>query len=282
MKRVALLLASAAFLAGLIRAEDKVVKEDWDWATAMIAVVKKGKDNKEGVVLSLGDSITYANQSTRWAKSLTGATPEDKAVCQWSHAGKNDDTDGWWLAAVDRPSGRSETAASGVRTDEYLKGGKGGLPPLKAILEKYKPQAVFVLLGANDASAGRKPEDAAKDMAAILDAILANGTIPVLQTVAPRSDARANEFSRKYNELFLALARERKIPIVDLYGEFVTRAPNDAWKTALLSDGVHFTHGVAGGPPTEENLAKCGYLLRCWLSVQKLKDIKKDVIDKAR
>ena len=283
MSVLALLGSMACVLAAEPSAEP-VAKENWVWSTAMLAVARQGKDrNKEGVVLTLGDSLSYANQSTRWAKSPEGATPGEKAVLAWSHAGKADDTDGWWLAAVDRPTGRSETAASGVRTDEYIKGGKGSLPPLQAIIDKYKPQVAFVLLGANDASAGRKPEDVAKDMRTIVDALLANGTIPVLQLVAPRAADAPHELSRKYNDLYVALAREKKIPLIDLYGEFMTRGPNGAWKTQLLvGDGVHFTGEAAGGPPTPENLSKCGYLLRCWLSVQKLKEIKAAVIDKAK
>jgi lysophospholipase L1-like esterase len=261
-----------------------VVKEDWDWAAAMTAVAKQGREkNREGVVLSLGDSLTYANQSTRWARNPQGGTPEEKAVLAWSHAGKKDDSDGWHLASLDAPGGgRSETAASGIRADEYIRGAKG-LPPLQEIIAKYRPQVAFVLLGANDASANRPPDAVAKDMATILDALLANGTIPVLQSVAPRAAAAKDDLSRKYNEKYLELARERKIPFIDLYGEFVTRAPDGAWKDQLLQkDGVHFTHDRSGGPPTEENLSRCGYLLRCWLSVQKLKEIKAKVIDQAK
>jgi lysophospholipase L1-like esterase len=259
-----------------------VITEDWDWAAAMRAVAAQGREkNREGVVLSLGDSLTYANQSTRWARKPQGGTPEEKAVLAWSHAGVKDDSDGWHLASVDASGGgRSETAASGVRTDEYLRGGKAGLPPLQAIIAKYRPQVAFVLLGANDSTTGRKPEDVARDMATILDALLANGTIPVLQLVAPRADAAKDALTRQYNAEYLRLARERKLPIIDLYGEFVTRAPDGAWKTQLLNkDGVHFTTDRAGGPPSPENLANCGYLLRGWLAVQKLAEVKARAID---
>jgi lysophospholipase L1-like esterase len=262
-----------------------VVKEDWDWASAMAVVEKQGRGkNREGVVLSLGDSLTYANQSTRWARNPQGGTPEDKAVLEWSHAGRKDDSDGWHLASVDAPGGgRSETAASGVRTDEYLRGGKAGLPALKELIAKYRPQVAFVMLGANDASAGRKPEEVARDMATILDALLANGTIPVLQFAAPRANAAKDDLTRQYNAEYLRLARERKIPVIDLYGEFTARAPDGAWKTQLLNkDGVHFTTDRAGGPPTSENLANCGYLLRCWLAVGKLREIKAQAIGQAK
>jgi lysophospholipase L1-like esterase len=261
------------------------VKEDWDWAAAMAAVAKQGRGkNGEGVVLSLGDSLTYANQSTRWARNPQGGTPEEKAVLAWSHAGRKDDTDGWHLASLDAAGGgRSETAVSGIRTDEYIRGGKAGMLPLKEIIAKYRPQVAFVLLGANDATKGRNPADVARDMATILDALLANGTIPVLQLAAPRASADKDDLTRQYNAAYLRLARERKIPVIDLYGEFVTRAPDGAWKTQLLNkDGIHFTTEGAGGPPTPENLAKCGYLLRCWLAVGKLREVKAQAIDRAK
>jgi hypothetical protein len=92
-----------------------------------------------------------------------------------------------------------------------------------------------------------------------------------------------DSLTRQYNRRFLEIARGRKIPVIDLYGEFLTRAPGDAWKSGLLhEDGVHFTHEWSGGPPTESNLARCGYLLRCWLLVQKLKEIKARVSDQMK
>lgn len=262
-----------------------VFKEDWDWASAMRRVAEQGRArNREGVVLSLGDSLTYANQSTRWARNPKDATPEEKAVLQWSHAGKQDDSDGWHLASLDAPGGgRSETAVTGIRADEYIRGGKAGIQSLKETIEKYKPQVAFVLLGANDVSKGRSPGDVARDMATILDALLANGTIPVLQLTAPRANAVKDDLTRQVNTEYIRLARERKIPVIDLYGEFVTRAPDGAWKTQLLNkDGIHFSTTLAGGPPTPENLANCGYLLRCWLAVGKLREVKAHAIDVAK
>lgn len=262
-----------------------VIKEDWDWAGPMTKVAQQGKGrNVEGVVLHLGDSLSYANQSTKWAFSgAPGGTPEDKATVAWSHAGKRDNTDGWYLARMDHPDGgRSETAASGIRTDEYIAGGKRGMPPLKALLEKFKPRVAFVLLGTNDAKGRRPVADVVANMTTIVDTILANGTIPVLQLVPPVADEGLNEFVRTYNEAYVTLARAKKIPMVDLYGEFVTRAPTD-WKTKLLSDdGIHFTGELSNGPPTPENLAQCGYLLRCWSAVQKLNEIKAKVVDLAK
>ena len=80
-----------------------------------------------GVVLHLGDSITYASPYTAWARAGEGKTKADAAVLRWSHCGEENDRDGWYLAHVDLPEGRSYTAASGIRADQYLAGGFVGL-----------------------------------------------------------------------------------------------------------------------------------------------------------
>jgi len=267
------------------RKGDTVVTETWDWAKAMIPVARKFKGTP-GTIVLMGDSITYANQSTRWAragKNAKGATAADKAILKWSHAddGKKE-TNGWWMAAADRPGGRSETAASGIRTDQYIKGGFRKLPSLAAILKKFNPQVAVILLGSNDAR-GRKPDDVLKDMNTIVEMVLNNGTVPVLTTLPPARSERMHANVREINKRYLSLAAARKLPVIDLYGEFVSRRPKGAWAGTLVGpDGVHLTHALASGPPTKDNLANCGYLLRCWLTVQKLKPVKAKVIDRLR
>ena len=137
-------------------ADDSAVKakEPYDYAAAMKQVAAKFKGTP-GVFLHLGDSITYANPNTGWARGGQGHTAEEKAFLKWTHAGERNDSDGWYLASVDVPSGRSHTAASGCRADEFIKGGKGGLPALAEIIKKYNPQLALYMLGTNDISAGR-------------------------------------------------------------------------------------------------------------------------------
>ncbi len=303
MKRLAIACAVLVPVAGLFAAEDAqlrplpttlpaverpdetVVKESWDWAEVMIPVARKFTGT-QGMVVLMGDSLTYANQSTRWARSgaaAPGATDSAKAILRWSHANDGQkETNGWWMAAVDRPGGRSETAASGIRTDQYIKGGFHGLPSLAEILRKFNPQVAFILLGTNDAH-GRKPDDVLKDMNTIVETVIANGTIPVLTTLPPARAENMHERIKQINQRYLGLAAARKLPIIDLYGEFVSRQPKGAWQGTLVGpDGVHLTHEQAAGPPSEENLKNCGYLLRCYLTVQKLKEVKEKVIDKVK
>src|SRR5262249_19534372 len=140
---------------------------------------------KPGVYLHLGDSITYANQNTAWARGGQGQTAEEKAFLKWSHAGERNDSDGWYLASVDVPSGRSHTAASGLRSDELLKGGKGGLPSLSDIINKYKPQLALYMLGTNDITAGRSVVQYSADVEKAVDMLLANGTVVIVSTLPP-------------------------------------------------------------------------------------------------
>src|SRR3954468_6151216 len=136
--------------------EERPLAQDWEYAAAMRAVTAKGA-GRPGVVLHVGDSITYASPYAAWARAGAGRTEDDAATLKWMHGGAKDDTDGWYLATFDHPDGgRSYTACGGIRADEMLAGGKQHMPPLDEVLNKYKPQAAVVMLGTNDASAGRE------------------------------------------------------------------------------------------------------------------------------
>jgi lysophospholipase L1-like esterase len=250
-------------------------KEDWDYAGAMKAVAAKFT-GREGVVIHLGDSITYANPYGQWARGGKGKTERDVAILKWMHAGADDETDGWFLARVDREGGRSDTAVGGIRADEYLAGGRAGIPPLADVVKKYNPRMAIVMLGTNDASAGRPVEAYRADMVKIVEAILANRTIPILSTIPPH--VGAPELARRYSEALRAIARERKIPLIDYEREILSRRPND-WDGTLMNKGdVHPSARRTGAEPTEANLRECGYLLRGWLSVRKVAEVKERVL----
>src|SRR5262245_53859238 len=106
------------------RADETPLPQAWDYARAMKEVTARNK-GRPGVVLHIGDSITHANPYGQWARGGQGRSDDDKAVLKWMHAGANDDSDGWYLAAFDVPgAARSHTAAGGMRADELLAGGK--------------------------------------------------------------------------------------------------------------------------------------------------------------
>jgi lysophospholipase L1-like esterase len=283
MNRSLLLPLPGLFLsAGLAPgAEPKRISETWDYGEAMRKVARKFT-GKEGVVLHIGDSITHANPYSQWARHGKGKTAQDEAACKWMHTGAQNDTDGWYLCSVDRPQGRSDTAVGGIRSDEYLAGGKASIPPLRDVIKKYNPRMVVLMLGTNDASAGRKAADFKKDMAQAVDIILANGSIPILSTIPPHPGRE--QLVKEYNAVLKEIGKEKKIPMIDYWGEIIQRRPRDWNGTLLGKNDVHPTARQGGASPasepTEENLKNSGYLLRGWLSVKKIAEVKTRVLDK--
>jgi hypothetical protein len=264
------------------RAQVEPAPQEWDYAGSMKAVAGKFH-GKAGVVLHVGDSITYSNLYGVWARAGQGQTAADRAVLRWMHTGANDETDGWWLARVDQPGGdRSFTACSGIRADEMLAGGKRDMPPLRGLLDRYRPQMIVLMLGTNDATARRDMSAYRTDMEAAVDLILDQGVICILSTTPPHP--QQTELALTYNRALRKLAQARGLPLIDYEREILSRRPHDWNGTLLQKDDVHPTVGrgniTPASAPTAENLRSSGFLLRGWLSVQKVAEVKRAVLDK--
>lgn len=268
-------LAICALTAAGEDAPFKAAQAD-DYAAAMKTVAAKFKGTA-GVYIQIGDSITYANQNTAWARGGKEQSPAVQQFLKWSHRGEKNQTDGWWLASDDQPGNRSHPAASGVRASEYLAGGKGGLPPLADIIKKYNPQMALYMLGTNDINGGRKVAVYIADVEKALDLLMDNGTIPILSTLPPiRGKApQVDEFCKALREL----AAKKKIPLLDLNSEMKARAGDQMESAYLGGDGVHLSFPNASGPASDENLKQSGYLLRCYMAVYKGMEVKAKVID---
>ena len=249
-------------------------KESYDYGPAMKDVTKKFK-GKPGVLVLLGDSITYANQNTAWAFGGQGQTPEVKAFLKWSHLGEGGDVDGWTAAKTDVENGRSHTASSGVTTAEYLAGGKHGLPPLTDIIKKYNPQLAIYMLGTNDMNQNVPPATAIANVEKALDALMANGTVPILSTIPPMK-AKLPQVEA-YNAEIRKLAEKKKVPLLDLFAEM--KAIDAGLMTFLTDDGIHLSFDGATNAPTPENFKKAGYLCRCYFNILKAMEVKSKVID---
>src|SRR5260370_42210609 len=107
--------------------------------------------------------------------------------------------------------------------------------------------------------------------------------------------------SRSFNVKSSALpptcfvAETRTLPLIDFYREILLRRPGTTWlKTLIDSDGIHPTATGAGfedssdpytpgGDPTTwttgDAVLNVGYLLRSWLTVQKMTEVKTQLID---
>jgi lysophospholipase L1-like esterase len=260
-------------------AEDSLSQQEWDYARAMHQVAARFQ-GRPGVVLHIGDSITYASPYGQWPRAGEGKTAQDRAILDWMHTGAGDDSDGWWLARYDHPDGgRSMTAASGLRADELLTGGKQNLPALDQMLERYRPQIVVLMIGTVDVTAGRAVDAYRADVDKALGAILERGIIPILSTIPPYP--KRAKLARDFNEAVRALARARSLPLIDYEREILKRRPDDWNGTLIQVNDVHPTPmpSRARPLPSRENLRSSGYLLRGWLTVQKVAEVKRTVLD---
>lgn len=272
------------------------------WETDWVAYcrsVHAGWSGTDGFAVHLGDSITYANAYGQWARYGGGKTQDDIDICNWLHSsdwpgGGNNSASGWYLAAYDMPGGRSYTAESGIRTDQYISGA-ADLPSMDQMYtlgftnpdgKQYRDAEVaVVMLGTNDASGNRQTSAMIADLETIIDKLLANKIIVALSTLPPKRVDMTDV--QNYNTAIRNLAQTKQLPLIDFYEEVMRRRPGDTWDGTLISgDGVHPTASsggyLASSDPYAGNgaaLSWSGYLLRCWLSVQKIQEIWTKVID---
>jgi hypothetical protein len=225
---------------------------------------------------------------------------------------------GWYLAAADTNGGRGMTAASGLRADEFLSGSGNGSPAMPATTDPATARgyvsaadygenlhvttvaAAFsdaalavVMLGTNDCSAGRTVTAFLNDLTAIVNTLEGRNIVVVLSTIPPHY---ANDsLAQSYNASIRSFAQTRGLPLIDFYAEVLARQPGTAWNGTLLnlndvhptaSDGTYASasdpYTPGGNPATHTTGDACltvGYLLRSWLTVQKLKEVKSYVAD---
>lgn len=257
------------------------IPEKWDYVAPMKKVAARFKGN-EGVVIHVGGSMTIANPYGTWPRSGKGKTPEDIAILKWMHTDAKDKTDGWWLCRTELEHYRAYTAESGLKSAMLLEGGKRGLPTLEKMLDEYKPRIVTIECGIYDVEDGVTLEVYRKNMGKALDQIIDRGAIPLLNTIPPFKAQL--ERSKKFSEALRELSKVRGCPLLDLEQEIFARRPDDWFGT--LVDRIHLTAAQTGGSPgaepTPENLRKSGYQLRGWLTVQKIAEIKRRVIDEMK
>ena len=160
-------------------------------------------DNRAGVVLAMGDSITNgvchpagAPYPARLA-GLAGKTVINEGDC-----------------------GETAAEAAGRVARE---------------LETHKPETLLLLYGANDMIQSRGSESAINGLRAMIQAGKARKTRVVVATVMPMYDDHApfNGSVQALNPQIIALARAEKVSIVNLSKEFGTR------RELIQEDGLH-------------------------------------------
>ncbi len=106
-----------------------------------------------------------------------------------------------------------------------------------------KPEKVFLMIGTNDLTRGKTPEEVRDKIAEILDTIKRDSpqTIVYLQSVLPTNEELGTNYSNTkinpLNDLLVTLAAEKKVTWVDLRPVF--RDDRGKLKRELTMDGLH-------------------------------------------
>ena len=223
---------------------------------------------------------------------------------------------GWYLAGADTTGWRGMTALSGVSIPELFlgccNGGGSGMPASSSTAEAQSivanpiyvsdlqidtviaafsdAQFAVVMLGTNEPANAQN----LAYLTAILDKLEDQHIVPILSTIPPRAGAESDS-TIAFNSAIVQLAQSRALPLIDFYQEVLLRRPGTTWFGTLIStDGIHPTGANAdytansnpylpGGDPasqtTGDALLNVGYLLRTWLTVQKLAEVKQKVLN---
>jgi hypothetical protein len=158
-------------------------------------------------------------------------------------------------------------------------------------------QFAVLMLGTNDIGAGRSSTQFSADLDSIVTSLESQHIGVIISTIPPRAGSDVTA----YNTAIRSMAQSRGLPLIDFYAEILARQPGTAWNGTLIdsADGVHpsaqypltgaatYTsssdpYAVGGDPVTHKTGDAClkvGYLLRSWLTMQKLKEVQSFVVD---
>jgi lysophospholipase L1-like esterase len=98
-----------------------------------------------------------------------------------------------------------------------------------AWLTRLNPEVAVIMFGSNDVGQMDANEYEQKTRE-VVQRSLKNGTVVLLTTAPPRSGRV--EKSKQFADAVRKIAREEKLPLIDYFGEILTRRPDD-WDGSL-------------------------------------------------
>lgn len=165
----------------------------------------------------------------------------------------------------------SEAATVGWHAGRALEGEPSALENEVAT---WMPGFAVVMYGTNDINIVG-PEDYAENLLNLTDALLEEGTVPLMSSVMPRGDdAEANARVPLYNMVVRAIAQARQVPFIDYH-----QALLPLMDQGLAGDGIH-PNAFSGGACvlTDEGL-RHGYNQRNLLTLQALDRLRRSVLE---
>ena len=124
-----------------------------------------------------------------------------------------------------------------------------------------KPEFVIAMYGTNDSKRPGTVAGSVANMAAVVDACVAFGTVPIIATIPPRRfDKKKQDGQIRFNTALVKMCREKKVPISYCFEEMMGR---DLRK--MLGDGVHLkstTGNDAAGDALHKTIQQIYFALR--------------------
>lgn len=230
------------------------------WVDAMRAVHTR-YSGAGGYVAQLGDSITYS--MAFWSPlgwddpdqylAPDSALPRLPAGARWRE-----------ILRGTRDKGQEYGNYSGWRVPQLVAAVEG-------VLARQQPELAIIMIGTNDISGNRVPEDYASQVELVVRKCLDAGCIPILNTIPPRRGHA--EAVAQANDQIRTIAQRCQVPLVDYHAEILARRPEATWDGTLISeDGVHPTAGETQDY-SAENLGRSGYALRNWLNFLMVREL---------
>ena len=213
---------------------------------------------QQGYVAQFGDSITHS--MAFW--SPIGWDNPDRFLTEDDGLAKKPTT-GRWRDYVKgtRSKGAEHGNGSGWKVGRLLEA-------VGPVLEREQPEVAIIMIGTNDISGGKVPQQYRQQLEAI----------PILNTVPPRRGR--DQAVRDVNRIIRDVAQQQHVPLVDYHAACLLLRPEGTWDgTVMSADGVHPSAGKTNDYSVG-NLRQCGYALRNWMNFLVLRQVYHRVLAK--
>ena len=161
-------------------------------------------------------------------------------------------------------------------------------------------QFAVLMLGSNDCDHGVDEGTFIGNIGQIVTILEGQHIVVILSTIPPNPSSGADTLRASYNTGLAGYAQSHGLPLIDFCAEVLARQPEpacfgtlidagDPHPTAYSPDGTTYNSAsdpyADGGSSTTHTTGaaatEVGYLLRSWLTVQKLKEVQADVVNGA-
>lgn len=229
------------------------------WVAAM-RTAHRGFSGQAGYVAQFGDSITYS--MAFW--TAIGWDEPDQYLTQDDGLPKRPERR--WRDTLQgfRAKGPEHGNYSGWRIGDVLRAADG-------VLQRERPEVAIIMVGTNDVSGGRVPDDYRAGLEQLVKKCVAAHCVPILSTIPPFRGR--DKVVAEANQIIRELAQQQQTPLVDYYAACLELRPDRTWDGTIISqDGVHPSGGKTN-VYTADNMRICGYALRNWVTFLGVREV---------